>query len=68
MQESTCGRVQLPLAIVVKPKTLPLPFDRIVMTFPLLSQVGLPFQVADTFCGGVTATTTLQLLAPLTVT
>lgn len=33
-----------------------LPFGRMVMTLPLLSQLGEPFQVATVFCGGVTVT------------
>ncbi len=40
---------------------LPLPFGRIVMTLPPPSQLGLPFQVAETFCGEVTVTVAVHL-------
>ena len=69
VQDLICGRaLLLPLNMVVKPKVLPEPLDRMVMTFPLLSQVGLPFQVEEMRCGEVIATTTAHVLAPLTVT
>jgi hypothetical protein len=58
----------LPFIIVVKPNVLPLPLERIVSTVLLLPSVALPFQVVLIDCGEVTATTTDQLLAPLTVT
>jgi hypothetical protein len=72
-QAPRVGAEKLPFAMTVKPKLveapaarLPLPFGRIVITFPLLSQVGLPFQVVETRCGGLTVTVTIQLLiAPL---
>ena len=69
-QERICGLLKLPLAITVKPKVLPLPLARMVIMLPLLSQLGEPLQVVETRCGGVTATTTTQLLPvpPLTVT
>ncbi len=69
MQELICGRaLELPFIIVVKPNVLPLPLERIVITLPLPSQVGLPLQVEEIFCGEVMTTTTDQVLAPLTVT
>jgi hypothetical protein len=60
--------VLLPLNIVVKPKVLPLPLLRTVMTYPLLSQLGLPDQTAETRWGAVRATTTVQVLVPVMVT
>src|SRR5690242_10864657 len=69
VQERIWGRAPLlPLVIVVKPKVLPLPLDLMVMTVPLLSQVAVPFQTVETRCGEVRATTTVHVLAPLTVT
>jgi hypothetical protein len=63
------GAAELPFFITVKPKLvdapaarLPLPLGCMVMTLPLLSQVGEPFQVAMVFCGGVTVTVVDQLL------
>ncbi|WP_167517450.1 hypothetical protein, partial [Micromonospora orduensis] len=68
VQERICGRAPLlPLNIVVKPKVLPLPLDRMVM-LPLPSQEAVPFQVVETCWGEGIATTTVQVLAPLTVT
>ncbi|WBB52469.1 hypothetical protein [Verrucosispora sp. WMMD573] len=58
----------MPFDMVVKPNVFPLPFDRTVMMFPLACQLKLPLQVVETFCGAVMATTTVQVLAPLTVT
>jgi hypothetical protein len=70
VQEVIFGRAVLsPLFMVVKPKALPLPSDFTVMTSPLPPpHVGVPFHTVATFCGAVIATTTVQLLAPLTVT
>jgi hypothetical protein len=69
VQDRICGlALVLPLNMVVKPNVLPLPLDRMVITLPVLSQVGLPFQVVEIFCGAVMATTTAQVLAPVTVT
>jgi hypothetical protein len=69
VQDLICGRaLELPFIIVVKPNVLPLPLERIVSTVLLLPSVALPFQVVLIDCGEVTATTTVQLLAPLTVT
>ena len=55
--------------MTVKPKLveapaarLPLPFGFMVMTLPLLSQVGVPFQVAEIFCGEVRVTVVVQAL------
>ena len=69
MQEPIAGAALLPFFMTVKPKLveapaarLPLPFGFIVMTLPLLSQLGVPFQVVETFCGEVTVTFTLQAL------
>jgi len=56
------------LNIVVNPNVLPFPLDRTVITKPLESQLGLPFQTVDTRCGEVRTTTTVHVLAPLTVT
>ncbi len=53
---------------MVNPKTLPLPLGRAVMTKPLLSHVGLVFQVAMTRCGDWSVTVTTQLSLPETVT
>ncbi|MDW5322537.1 hypothetical protein [Plantactinospora sp. KLBMP9567] len=69
MQDRTCGRApELPFIIVVKPNVLPLPLERIVNTVSLLLKLALPLQVVLIDCGEVTATTTVQLLVPLTVT
>ena len=66
MQDRTCGRVKLPLASVVTPKTLPLPLDLNVTRLPLTLAVA--FQAEENCCGEVKASTTVQLVAPLTVT
>jgi hypothetical protein len=42
--------------------------DFIVRTVPLASKVAAPLQVVEVFCGDVRATTTVQVLAPATVT
>lgn len=69
VQDLIWGRaLELPFIIVVKPNVLPLPLERTVITLPLLSQLKLPLQVVETRCGEVIATTTDQVLAPLTVT
>src|SRR5215207_7459736 len=69
VQDLITGRAdELPLNIVVKPKVLPLPLERTVMMKPVLSQLGLPDQTVDTRWGEVSATTTVQVLAPLMVT
>lgn len=59
MHAPITGAAELPFFITVKPKRvdvpaarLPLPLGRMVMTLPLLSQLGEPFQVAMVFCGG----------------
>ena len=56
----------MPLASVVTPKTLPFPLDRNVTRFPLT--VAVAFQAEENCCGEVRASTTVQLVAPLTVT
>src|SRR5690606_16679662 len=66
-QEPRIGAVQLPFAMTVKPKLVCPPagrplFDRIVMTLPLASQLGSPFQVAEIRCGGCTVTVVLHEL------
>lgn len=66
VQDRTCGRVKLPLANVVTPNTLPLPLDLNVTRFLLTLE--LAFQADENCCGGVKAITTVQLVAPLTVT
>jgi hypothetical protein len=43
---------------------LPLPFGLIVMTFRVLSKLGVPFHVAEIFCPEATVTGTLQPLIP----
>ena len=69
VQDRMVGRaVEFPLNMVVKPKVLPLPLERTVMTNPVLSQLGVPDQTVETRWGDVRATTTVQVLAPLTVT
>lgn len=69
MRAPIAGVVLAPFFMTVKPKLVdapttkpPLPFGFIVMTFPLLSQPGVPFQVAEIFCGEVTVTVAVQLL------
>src|SRR5690349_102020 len=54
--------------MVVKPKVLPEPLDFIVRTLPPASKLAAPLQVEEIFCGAVTVTTTVQVLAPVTVT
>jgi hypothetical protein len=58
VRQVTGGAVQVPLAITVKPNVVdapaasePLPLGRTVITLPVLSQLGEPFQTAETFCG-----------------
>ena len=58
----------MPLAMTVKPNVVlapaasdPFPLGFMVMTLPLPSQLGVPCQVADTFCGEVTVTVDVQL-------
>lgn len=65
----TAGHVQVPLCWTVNPNdvvapgaSVPFPLGFIVMTFPDESQVGVPFQVAMIFCGGVTVTVDVQLV------
>ena len=53
---------------MVKPKVLPEPLDFMVSAVPLASKVAVPLQVAEIFCGEVTLTATVQVLAPVTVT
>lgn len=69
VQEPSTGAALLPFFMTVKPKLvdapaarLPLPFGRIVMTLPELSQVGVPFQVEEILCGGVIVTVVVQLV------
>jgi hypothetical protein len=58
VQETGVGATVLPFFITVRPKLvdapaarLPLPSGFIVMTVPLLSQVGVPYQVAEILWG-----------------
>jgi hypothetical protein len=53
---------------MVKPKVLPAPLGRAVITMPLLSQLTAAFQVAMIRCGLRTVTVTVQAFVPLTVT
>lgn len=52
------GVAELPFVMTVNPKgvddsaaRLPLPFGFMVMMLPLVSQLGVPFQGVETFCG-----------------
>lgn len=63
------GAEVLPFVMRVKPKDVeapaarfPFPLAFIVITLPLLSQDGVPFQVVAIFCGDVTVTGTVQPL------
>lgn len=63
------GAAVLPFVMTVNPNDteapaarFPLPLGPMVITLPLLSQDGVPFQVVDTFCGDVTVTGTVQPL------
>ena len=56
----------MPLARMVTPKTLPFPLDLNVTRFPLT--LALAFHADENCCGGVKASTTVQLVAPVTVT
>jgi hypothetical protein len=69
VRQETVGTDQFPFVITVKPKvveppagTLPLPLGRTVMTLPVLSQLGEPFQTEETFCGERTVTVAVQLV------
>ncbi len=66
--QETVGQVHVPLAMMVTPKLLPLPFGRAVMTWPLESQLALVFQVELIFSGDGTFIVTVQLLEPDTDT
>ncbi|PSL43177.1 hypothetical protein B0I31_13230 [Saccharothrix carnea] len=69
VRQVTVGEAHWPFAITVKPNvvlppagTLPLPLGFMVITVPVESQLGVPFQVLDTLCGEVTVTVAVQLV------
>ena len=66
VRQVTVGQVQLPLAMIVTPKLLPLPFDWAV-TVPLVPLTAA-FQLFCTLCPPPRPMVTVQLLAPLTAT
>lgn len=68
VQDRTVGRVKLPLARVVMPAMLPLPLEVRVASLVVVLKVKVLFQVEDTVWGEVRARTTVQLVAPVTVT
>ncbi|KOX40154.1 hypothetical protein ADL09_32855, partial [Streptomyces sp. NRRL F-7442] len=65
--QDTVGQVQLPLAWMVAPQVLPLPFGLAVSVWAL-GYVALTFQVDITFAGDGTFIVTVQSDAPLTET
>jgi len=65
--QETVGQVQVPLAMMVTPKLLPLPLGVAIMTW-LLGQVALMFQVALICSGDGTFMVTVQVFEPETAT